>query len=114
MWPAVTIGLPGKPTIISAAGSKDTITLVVEQAADATATSFELAVFDASGAAVSPTYTAPLLSVGSRSNGRQTVVFGTDSSKLGGTYRFKVGSGAARAAGCRGCSTVLQSCLGQP
>ncbi len=67
---------------------------MVEQAADATATSFELEVFDASGAAVTPAYNAPLQSVGGRDgNGRQTVVFGTDSTKLGGTFRFKVGSG---------------------
>lgn len=92
VWPATTVGLPGKPTIIDAKGSRDNITLVVEQAADATATSFTLQVFKADGSAVTPAYEAPLLSVGTLdANRRQRVVFGTDSTKLGGTYLFKVG-----------------------
>ncbi|PRW20926.1 fibronectin type III domain-containing [Chlorella sorokiniana] len=89
-WPATTVGLPGKPSIISTTGAKDAITLVVQQAVDSTATSFALKVHDASGSAING-YSAPLLSVAAAdSNGRQQVVFGTDSTRLGGTYKFKV------------------------
>lgn len=93
VWPATTVGLPGKPTINSVVGAQDTITLAVTQAADKTATSFALRVYDAAGTeAIIPEYSTPLLSVGTPDgSGKQTVVFGTDSTRLGGSYTFKVG-----------------------
>lgn len=64
---------------------------MVQQAEDATATSFALGVFDFEGTAV-PSYAAPLLSVGTldTQTKQQRVVFGTDPSKRGGKYRFTV------------------------
>lgn len=90
-WPATTVGLPGALTINAFAGALDTITLTVTQAADKTATAFVLMVHDASGTEISD-YSAPLLSTSAPDgNGRQRVVFGTDTSRLGEIYRFKVG-----------------------
>lgn len=93
-WPATTVGRPDAPEILSVTGSKDAIKLVVRQAGDRTATSFVLQIFDPSGAEVSPAYSAPVVSVGAPdSERRQLVVFATDASRLGGTYRFKVRRG---------------------
>lgn len=90
-WPATTVGLPGAPTINAFAGALDTITLTVTQAADRTATAFVLKVHNAGGTEISD-YSAPLLSTSAPDgNGRQRVVFGTDTSRLGGSYKFKVG-----------------------
>lgn len=95
VWPATTVGRPGAPTISSVVGSELTITVTLKQAADVTAIAFELKAFDTGS---SPTeisgYSAPLLSVGPPDgSGWQKVVFGThqDPSRLGGSYKFKVG-----------------------
>lgn len=109
MWPAQTFGLPGQPSIIpgTATGSKDTISMVVQHAEDATATSFVLGVYDLGGTAV-PSYAAPLLSVGSldTSTKQQRVVFGTDPSNRGGMYRFTVSKGGR----CHGLADVHGLC----
>lgn len=91
VWPATTVGRPDAPTILSVAGSKDAIKLVVRQAEDRSASAFVLKTFDPSGTEISPAYAAPLVSVGAPdSERRQLVVFATDDSRRGGTYRFKV------------------------
>ncbi len=81
-------------------GSKDAIKVALRQAEDRSGISFILQTFDASGTAVSPAYDAPLVSVGAPDGERrQLVVFATDASRRGGTYRFKVSRGAERQKG---------------